>query len=61
MLAGAPIATPTVVWAPEVPPGPKWLMDFVSVGGLRLHSQRPGTHLYSQFKKEAIVCDSLAL
>ena len=26
VLVGAPTATPTVVWAPEVPPGPQQLM-----------------------------------
>ena len=31
-LAGALTATPTVVSAPEVPPGPQWLMDFVAGG-----------------------------
>ena len=41
VLAGAPTATPTVVWAPEVPPGPQWLMDFVII----LYSQkRSHTH-----------------
>ena len=39
VLAGALTATPTVVWAPEVPPGPQWLMDFVAVGGLCHPSQ----------------------
>ena len=47
MLTAASTATPTVVWALDVSPGPQWLMDFVAVGGLCHPRQRLGTHLYS--------------
>ena len=47
VLAGAPTAMPTVVWTPEVPPGSRWLRDFVAVGGLCHPRQRTSTHLYS--------------
>ena len=47
VLAEAPTAMLIVVRASEVPSETQWLMDFVAVGGLCHHSQRPGTHLYS--------------
>ena len=55
VLVGAPTATPTVVWAPEVPPGPQWLMDFVAVGGL-CHPVNDQVLIYTSEAREAIVC-----
>ena len=44
VLTGAPTVTPTVVWAPEVPPGPQRHM----LQPVVLSPQpKPGTHLYS--------------
>ena len=58
VLGGAPTATPTVVWAPEVPPGPQWLM--------LSHSRAFATPvndqvlIYTPESREAIVCEFLA-
>ena len=61
MFAGAPTVMPTVVWAPEVLPGPQLLMDFVAIRGLCHPSERPGTVLiYTPELREAIVCKFLA-
>ena len=48
VLAGAPTATPTVVWAPEVPPGPQWLMDLSQPGPFPpLARARAHTHTHT--------------
>ena len=36
VLAGAPTATPTLVWTPGVPPGLQWLMNFVAVAAFAI-------------------------
>ena len=51
---------PTVVWAPEVPPGPQWLIDFVAVGGLCHPSQCDRVLTYTPESRQAIVCEFLA-
>ena len=59
VLAGAPTATPTVVWAPKVPPGPQWLMDFVAVGAFAT-PVKDQVLIYAPESREAIVCKFLA-
>ena len=59
VLIGAPTATPTVVWAHKVPPGPQWLMDFVAVRGL-CYPVNDQVLIYTPELREAIVCEFLA-
>ena len=55
VLARAPTVTPTVVWAPEVPPRPQWLMNFVAVKGLCHVSVKDQVLIYTPESREAIV------
>ena len=59
VLVGAPTATPTVVWAPKVPPGPQWLMDFVAVGAFAT-PVKDQVLIYTTELREVIVYDFLA-
>ena len=59
VLEGAPPATPTVVWAPKVPPGPQWLMDFVAVRDL-CTPVNDQVLIYTPESREAIVSKFLA-
>ena len=54
VLAGVPSVTPTVVWAPKIPPGPQWLMDFVAAVGL-CHPSQDQALIYTPELREAIV------
>ena len=63
VLTGAPTATPTVVWATEVPPGLQWLMHFVAVGGREGGFATPVNNqvlIYTPESREAIVYEFLA-
>ena len=59
VLTGAPTATPTVVWATEVPPGPQWLMDFVAIRAFATPVSDQ-VLIYTPESREAIVCYFLA-
>ena len=59
VLAGALTATPTVVWAPKVPPEPQWLIDFVAVGSFAT-PVNDQVLIYTPESREAIVCEFLA-
>ena len=59
VLAGAPTAAPTVVWAPEIPPEPQWLMDFVAVGDFA-NPVKDQLLIYTRESRKAVVCKFLA-
>ena len=59
MLTGAPTATPTIVWAPEVPPGPQCLMALLQWEAFAT-PVNDQVLIYTPESREAIVCEFLA-